>query len=884
MTPPPAAPSASAPVTRADVPPLPRARRATVRHALRVRAAAAAFALLLAGGTLVPAAPAGAQSPPCGGAGCDDGNPCTDDICDPEAGCLHAHNNLPCSDGNACTTNDACVAGTCVGGNPAAGCTACQAVATIAPDGGILAGATGGASTLAGTCGSTTTSPERVFRWVPAVSGSATLQTCGTGTGFDTVLYVRSASCTGPQLACNDDAPCAIGGSTLNLGSRITLTVTAGQAYYIVVDGYSGRSGPFTLSVAPPSVCGNGVREGAEECDGAAASACASGQCTTACTCLAPAAGLPDMIPAISHVSVQLNTSVDPGDVIEGCAETTSGVDLIRFSVTSRNAGTADFHLGDPRCPTPCTQHPLAVCGNPEFICSPAAGHNHAHYNNFARYELLDPSNQAVVVGHKQGFCLLDSVCTRPTYTCDDQGISAGCADVYEAGLGCQYLDITGVPGGTYTLRVTLDPFDRIAELAEGNNSVSVPVTIPGPAVTPCDQATPIPAAGGTVTGATSGMSSLAGSCGSTGSAPERVFRWTPAVSGTATVSTCSATATTYDTALYMRSGSCIGAEVSCNDDTSGCATTRNGGQGSRLAPAVVAGQTYYIVVDGYGGQSGSFSLTVTPPGGGGGGPDPCANPVIVPAAGATVLGTIAGNGSLTGSCGSAASSGESVLLWTPAVSGTATIDTCGASTTFDTVLYVRSGACGTGTQIACSNDACATSNSTTQGSRLSVDVSAGQPYFIFVDGNAGATGAFGLTVTPPASGAGSGSCASPVPIPAGGGTVTGTTAGTSVLAGTCGNTTGSPEQVFSWTPARSGTATIETCGSGTAFDTVLYARAGTCAGAPLACSDDVCTIAGGALRGSRIRPTVTAGQTYLIVVDGYGGASGAFNLRVTSP
>ena len=47
---------------------------------------------------------------------CDDGNPCTDDACDPVLGCVHTANNDPCDDGNACTTNDTCSAGMCVGG------------------------------------------------------------------------------------------------------------------------------------------------------------------------------------------------------------------------------------------------------------------------------------------------------------------------------------------------------------------------------------------------------------------------------------------------------------------------------------------------------------------------------------------------------------------------------------------------------------------------------------------------------------------------------------------------------------------------------------------------------------------------------------------------
>lgn len=44
---------------------------------------------------------------------CDDGNPCTDDMCDSETGCHFLNNTFACADdGNACT-NDVCSAGVC---------------------------------------------------------------------------------------------------------------------------------------------------------------------------------------------------------------------------------------------------------------------------------------------------------------------------------------------------------------------------------------------------------------------------------------------------------------------------------------------------------------------------------------------------------------------------------------------------------------------------------------------------------------------------------------------------------------------------------------------------------------------------------------------------
>src|SRR5213594_3369891 len=366
-----------------------------------------------------------------------------------------------------------------------------------------------------------------------------------------------------------------------------------------------------------------------------------------------------------------------------------------------------------------------------------------------------------------------------------------------------------------------------------------------------CNSPTVIPAEGGTFSGVTSGPSQQAGSCAtSSGLSPEHVFQWNPAVSGTATIQTCGA-GTSLDTVLYMRSGSCAGgAEVAagCNDDA--CTNASGLNLASRITPTVTAGQTYFIVVDAFGGQTGTFSLTVTPPAApatttattrlptttttttlpGGGA---CASPTVIPAQGGTFGGTTSGTSSLAGSCGSSGTSPERVFQWTPAVSGTATIQTCGAATSFDTVLYLRGGACASGPEVAagCNDDACADASGLNRASRLTPTVTAGQTYFIVVDGYGGTHGSFSLTITPPAPTTttttlpGGGGCSSPIAIPASGGRVSGATSGTSALAGSCGSSGTAPERVYQWTPAVSGTATIQTCGAGTTFDTVLYLR-----------------------------------------------------------
>ena len=48
---------------------------------------------------------------------CVDGDPCTDDVCDPAAGCTNPWNTAPCDDLDPCTIDDACLEGACQAGS-----------------------------------------------------------------------------------------------------------------------------------------------------------------------------------------------------------------------------------------------------------------------------------------------------------------------------------------------------------------------------------------------------------------------------------------------------------------------------------------------------------------------------------------------------------------------------------------------------------------------------------------------------------------------------------------------------------------------------------------------------------------------------------------------
>ena len=46
---------------------------------------------------------------------CADDNPCTDESCDPQQGCVFPFNTIACDDGNPCTVDDTCTDGACLG-------------------------------------------------------------------------------------------------------------------------------------------------------------------------------------------------------------------------------------------------------------------------------------------------------------------------------------------------------------------------------------------------------------------------------------------------------------------------------------------------------------------------------------------------------------------------------------------------------------------------------------------------------------------------------------------------------------------------------------------------------------------------------------------------
>lgn len=92
----------------------------------------------------------------------------------------------------------------------------------------------------------------------------------------------------------------------------------------------------------------------------------------------------------------------------------------------------------------------------------------------------MDQYGRDVVTGRKQAFCLMDIrrverfANPQARHTCNNPGISAGWADIYSYTLDGQWIDVTDVPSGYYTLRVTVNNGGMIRETNYADNSAVV--------------------------------------------------------------------------------------------------------------------------------------------------------------------------------------------------------------------------------------------------------------------------------------------------------------------------------------------------------------------------------------------------------------------------
>ena len=249
-----------------------------------------------------------------------------------------------------------------------------------------------------------------------------------------------------------------------------------------------------------------------------------------------------------------------------------------------------------------------------------------------------------------------------------------------------------------------------------------------------CANATPINC-GQTLSGDTSNDTDTNGD-----GSPDEWFAVTSSVSGELiTVSTCNQAG--YDTILTVYDA-CGGTVVATNDDGPGCT-----GFTSELSFVADGSSTYYIAVDGFGGASGTFDLSITC------GPvndDPCgALPIEC---GVPILGntdTANDDTAFAPDCGTPTSAAGIWYVYedTTGLVTDILLSTCSTNTNYDTKISVYTGDCGAPplTCVAGNDDS---PNCTNFQSEVEFQSDGNTTYYILVHGFGGATGDFELTMT----------------------------------------------------------------------------------------------------------------------------------------
>lgn len=107
------------------------------------------------------------------------------------------------------------------------------------------------------------TSPDVVYSYTPGANTVVKIDLCAST--YDTKVYVYQ-NAQGNLVACNDDAGCGYSGWQSLLEN---IQLVAGNTYYIVVDGYGGGCGDYSLAITEFEPCVvecQGVAEGEPPC------------------------------------------------------------------------------------------------------------------------------------------------------------------------------------------------------------------------------------------------------------------------------------------------------------------------------------------------------------------------------------------------------------------------------------------------------------------------------------------------------------------------------------------------------------------------------------------------------------------------------------------
>lgn len=195
--------------------------------------------------------------------------------------------------------------------------------------------------------------------------------------------------------------------------------------------------------------------------------------------------------------------------------QTVNGRRLLRFTTIFANAGPGRFELRGAR--SSLSDQTMEIDqimyrwdGSSHRVPTPAVakyagdGHDHWHVQGVVTYEawkLSDPAQTRR--GAKTGFCFFDTTpwrlslpyarqspyyqqewCGTHASLTNRVGVSVGWGDRYPWDFAFQWIDITGLPGGIYRVRATVDIQDFYDETVETDNCVWTKIRIPAPGST----------------------------------------------------------------------------------------------------------------------------------------------------------------------------------------------------------------------------------------------------------------------------------------------------------------------------------------------------------------------------------------------------------------
>lgn len=350
----------------------------------------------------------------------------------------------------------------------------------------------------------------------------------------------------------------------------------------------------------------------------------------------------------------------------------------------------------------------------------------------------------------------------------------------------------------------------------------------------------------------------LAWPCGAGG--VDLWFTHTATCNGPISFDTCD-TRTNFDTVIEVLSNDCNNPlSLACNDDACG--------QRSIASVQATLGTTYLVRVGGYAANRfGTFYLNVR-----------CTSlPSNDECSGATPIvdgrnGVFSNaNATDSGPFPCQATGGSDVWFrYTATCAGAVAFDTCSANTTFDTVLEVFDGVCGTLNPLGCDDDTCDATSSV-----VVIQAVTGGVYYVRVGGWAQRQGLFDLNVTCTTIPSND-ECTGAIPLNVGAnGPFTNRFSSTSQPGWSCAQ--GGSDVWFSWFANCATSVTIDTCPGITDYDTALEVLTGGCGNlSSVACNDDTCG------RASSVTFQTTVNTFYFVRVGGYQALQGNFNLNLS--